>query len=402
MQFISNGKSSNHFKEINSLIEQSEEVYIATAFLKSSGLDKILPSLKKAIKEDKTVVVIAGQHFALTEPKALYTLRKLFLPTVKGKLHIAHAINSSEVFHPKLFLFRSGAQFSLLTGSANVTEGGFSSNIECSLLIRGDVQDSVWKEAMNFYKILLSPEMSEEASLLSISRYESFYEAQKNHNRQAKAIPNRKKSQQEFNYLKLKEHFKRFNSAKRNEAYVEKVGHYKEARKVLNAIADAPRLTQASFAPLLDQLVGSEGEDRWWHSGSLFRLRRKVYPYYREFQQLVRFIRGNIHLKPAQLFTKSKELVKPIEGASVNYLTEIMMTYDPNTFANMNKNPITVLRNEGNVYIKATSASFSGDDYEVYCELVAEICQKLELRGMLEADSFFNEIYWKIYKKSKA
>jgi len=395
MHFISNHQTS-HQKEIISLIEQSDEVYIATAFLKSSGLDKILPSLKKATKEGRKVIVIAGQHFALTEPKALRTLRTLFLPTQNCKLHIAHANSSSEVFHPKLFLFRVGQKCSIISGSANITEGGLSANTECSLLIKAKVQDSVWNDAIDFFEMLLLPGHSEEASLLAISRYESFFEAQKKHNRQAKAIPNRKKSQQEFNYLKLKEHFKRFKSAKRNENYLEKVRHYKEARKVLNAIADAPRLSQASFAPLLDKLVGSEGEDRWWHSGSLFRLRRKVYPYYREFQQLVRFIRGNIHLKPAHLFTKSKELVRPIEGASVNYLTEIMMTYDSKVFANMNKNPITVLRNEGDVNIKATSESFSGEDYEFYCDLVAEIYQKLELRGMLEADSFFNDIYWKI------
>jgi hypothetical protein len=62
----------------------------------------------------------------------------------------------------------------------------------------------------------------------------------------------------------------------------------------------------------------------------------------------------------------------------------------------MNKNPITVLRREGGVNIKASSSSYSGSDYKEYCNLIKEISLKLELQNMLEADSFFNEIYWKI------
>jgi HKD family nuclease len=400
MQFINNHHST-HQKEINTLIEKSDEVYIATAFLKSSGLEKVLPALKKIIKEGKGVTVIAGQHFALTEPLALRALRKLFLSPPNCKLYIDHANSSSEVFHPKLFLFRTGSQCSILSGSANVTSGGLNSNTECSILINTEIQDALWKDAISFFELLLLPERAEEASLLAISRYESFFEAQKKYNRQAKAIPKRTKSQQDFNYIKLREHFKGFNSAKRNASYLEKVTDYKEARNVLNRIADRTHLPQVSFEPLLDQLVGSEGEYRFWHSGSLFRLRRKVYPYYQEFQQLVRFIRANVHLKPAQIFTEARELVGQIEGAGVNYIAEIMMTYASKKFANLNKNPITVLKHEGDANIRSTSESFHGDNYEEYCELISEISKELGLRDMLEADSFFNEIYWKIYKKSR-
>ncbi len=401
MQFISNQKKPNHHKRITELIEGADEIMIATAFLKTSGLDRILPSLKRVVRQGKSVSIIAGQHFALTEPDALRTIRKIFLSKTNCKLHIAHALKPKEVFHPKLFLFRTGKTFTLLSGSANVTEGGLSSNIECSLFVSGTIQDNVWRDVTEFFSLLFSQRMSEEATLLAIRRYESFYEAQKSHNKKSKAIPQRKKRQLDFNYIKLREHFRRFNTARRRELFAERQLDYEGARNVLNSIADTPRLTQAIFAPLLDELVGREGEDRWWHSGSLFRLRRKVYPYYQEFQELVRFVRDNIHLSPSLLFTAAKELVGPIEGASVNYITEIMMTYDSQRFANLNKNPITVLRDEGDVYLKASAASLDGDDYEEYCELIAEICRELGLHNMLEADSFFNDIYWEIYKRRR-
>ena len=96
------------------------------------------------------------------------------------------------------------------------------------------------------------------------------------------------------------------------------------------------------------------------------------------------------------MFENAKIKVNLIEGAAVNYITEIMMTYNNNDFANMNKNPLTVLREEGGVNLKAHSSSFKGVDYAEYCELIEEISTKLGLNDMLEADSFFNEIYWKI------
>lgn len=65
---------------------------------------------------------------------------------------------------------------------------------------------------------------------------------------------------------------------------------------------------------------------------------------------------------------------------------------------NMNRNPITVLKLEGGVNLKAHSSSFTSGDYAEYCELIKEISLKLGLRNMLEADTFFNEIYWKLDK----
>ena len=39
----------------------------------------------------------------------------------------------------------------------------------------------------------------------------------------------------------------------------------------------------------------------------------------------------------SDVFSNANEMVKKIDGAGVNYVTEIMMTYNPNKFANLNK-----------------------------------------------------------------
>lgn len=398
INLISNRKRTNHLKLISDIVKSADEIWIATAFLKISGLKEILPSLKKAVSAGASINIIAGQHFALTEPEALFTLKKLFDNNTSANLYLAYANRKDEVFHPKIYLCRKNRTFTLITGSSNITGGGLSNNIEVSSEIKANVNDKIWKETLQFFNYLISDEVSEEATLLAIKRYKSFYDKQKVHNNNSKAVPERLPTHLPFNYKNLLEQLKKYAPSNRDEDYKWKMKAYKEARKVLNEIADNDKLSKKEFSELLDSLVGRAGHESLWHSGSLYRLRKKVYKHPKRFQNLVRFIRDNSKKSPSFVFEKAKKLVSQINGAGINYITEIMMTYRPDKFANLNRNPIKVLREKGDVSIKATSNSFNGIDYEEYCELVKEINKKLELRNMLEADSFFNEIYWRIYK----
>lgn len=365
--------------------------------MKISGLNKLIQTIKDFLKSGGHISIIAGQNFALTEPEALHLLRKLFQTYPTSKLYLAKANSASSIFHPKLYLFKSKNDCCIISGSANITEGGLANNKETSLIADCNETDTIWKEAKKYFDSLLIPDNADEATLLVIKQYETFFEQQKQHNKKSKPIPTKTKSQLAFDYGNLLKHFQKFDNAKRQENYKDKLYSYKLAKKVLDEIADKSSLTQKQFEPLLDTLVvGSKEEFRLWHSGSLFRLRRSVYPYYKEFHDLVSYIRENKSLPARVVFENAKEKVKMIEGAAVNYITEIMMTYNNNDFANMNKNPITVLRKEGGVNIKASTSSYTGIDYEEYCDLVKEISAKLGLQNMLEADSFFNDIYWKI------
>ncbi len=398
MEFISNNNTKHHPK-INQLIRDSDAIYMSVAFVKHSGTTMLISSLKKAVLNKAEIRIIAGQHFSLTEPKALFDLRKILPKQTPASLYIANAKPKSPVFHPKLYLFRKGNQGAIICGSANITKGGLENNIECSICITCDTKENVWKEAFFFFQQLLSPENSEEASLMTIRRYQKFYENQKAANAKIRATPDRTESQLEFNYANLLKHLKSFNQKERDTIFEDKIYNYKEAKKVLDKIANDTSLTKAKFIPLLEELVSKKGTPGWWHSGSLYRHKKDVFEHYSRFQKLVQYIQKNAKGNSSDVFSNANEMVKKIDGAGVNYVTEIMMTYNPNKFANLNNNPITVLRKEGDIYIKASTDSFSGDDYEEYCELVNEINNKLGLRNMLEADSFFNDIFWKIYKK---
>ncbi|WP_316805317.1 phospholipase D-like domain-containing protein [Pedobacter nototheniae] len=397
MQFISNKSlTENHLTAINDGLSNFNEAYFAVAFLKMSGYSSLLPQLSNFIENGGEIKIVVGQYFALTEPKALYALFNLFQKYPTSKLFLAKAEIVTSVFHPKLYLYKSSDNCRVISGSANLTKGGLISNKETSLSIDCDERQSIWLDAKGYFETLVSSEHAEEASLLVIQQYETFYEQQKQANKQIKPIPIKTKAQLAFNYDNLIKHFKKFNNPERQQNFKDKLNNYKKARAILDQIADNPKLTKKQFEPLLDNLVGSKDIDSLWHSGSLYRLRKFVYPYYIEFHQLVRYIRDHQNDPAGAVFEKAKEMVKPIEGAAVNYVAELMMTYNSSDFANLNKNPITVLKEEGGVNLKAHSSSFTAIDYEKYTLLVKEISLRLGLKNMLEADSFFNEIYWEL------
>jgi HKD family nuclease len=399
VKLIDNHGKSNHDAQIAALIKGSDEVWIAVAFLKSSGLKNLLSALKSSLKNGAVIKVVAGKHFGLTEPNALYELHRLFEKHPSSKLYLAKAESANSIFHPKFFLFRKGDKCVVISGSANMTSGGLTSNTELSVQVDTTTQSDLWKDSKMVFNRLISIENADVASLMEIAKYESFYESQKKHHREAKAIPKTSKRQREFSYGNLKSHFERFDKAERETIYRDKMQDYREAKKVLDAVADDDQLTKKIFESHLFRLVGESGQKGLWHSGSMGRLKTSVVRDYREFSSLVRYIRSNKSKSPAFLFENAQKLIKAIDGAGVNYITEIMMTYNFESFANLNKNPLTVLIDVGGLHLKKTYAIYNGEDYALFCEIVTEIKKELGLRNMLEADSFFNDIYWKIHKK---
>jgi len=399
MQFITND-NLNHSESIRELIANADELLIAVAFFKQSGLNLIEEALKRCVSKNAGIIFIVGQHFALTEPLALYRLRNLL--GNKAKFHLANVKNKDNVFHPKLYLIRNGHKGIIICGSANITKGGLVGNTECSLMIACDIADDIWKDAYAFMQSQLQPEYSEEAGLLAIGRYEEFYESQKKFRKNIKAIPTRSKKQLNFNYANLRIFYDKYKAKGGLDWLASKHYNYREARKVLDAIANDNKLSKANFAIHLDALVSKAGEQGWWHSGSLFRNRRSVYNHYKAFQNLVRYIKDNKNGNASVVFDVAKNQVSKIDGAGTNYVTEIMMTYNSKDFANLNNNPVTVLTLEGGVHMKATPSAYTGTDYEKYCDLVKEISNKIGLRDMLEADAFFNDIYWQIKDVQKA
>lgn len=172
--------------------------------------------------------------------------------------------------------------------------------------------------------------------------------------------------------------------------------NYAIAKDILNAIADDPHFTESAFKEALDQLVRSQGQEPLWHSGNLHRHKTQLYPQYLRFQAIIKQIRTEVESgQPIKAtFEKGHRLIRGLTGAGVNYLTEILMTYDALNYPNLNKNPLTVLNDIGSADLKTNYASYTGRDYMLFRETLIQVNEHFGMTSFLETDSFFNHIYW--------
>jgi HKD family nuclease len=361
-----------------------------------SGLNLLLPSIKKHIKLNRPIHIIAGQNFGLTEPEALRKLYDDFGTYTNAKFYLDKAEGNQSIFHPKLFIFKKDSKGFIISGSANITNGGLIKNKEASLVIETSISSNTWRETIKYYEEICKKDSADSLSLMIINRYKDFYEEQKRIRQKQKASPDKKSSDYNFTYLKLKNRLKDYKIEDFKEKFKQREADYKKAKVLLNEIVDSKRLTQGRFEEIIELLVGKSGQKALWQSGSMNRHKAKVFECKDEFRTLVKFIKENQKSSPNNVFSTAKELVQDVNGARINYVTEIMMTFQPERFGNLNSNPIKVLKEEAGVYFKSHSSSYNGDNYQEYCLIIREICNELELKNLLEVDSFFNIIYWKL------
>lgn len=391
MKLITNCGANDHLQEILECMKSADSVCMAVAFLKTSGLMLLTPAIRKMIDQGKQISILCGLDFALTEPAALLELNHLFNDT-SSSLRLFSSRNN-QVFHPKLFLIERGNTASVIIGSANLTCGGMKKNEECSLAISVTKVDNLYSDTPSYFERIW--QNAEEATMVRILKYKEFYDKQviaKTGTREKPAI-----EALLFDQPALEEWRNRYDAEDPVEGnFVDKTLKYQNARLVLESIRTAENLSVDRFTNLFEQLVGAAGIKALWHSGSIYRKKTLIFNQQLEFQNLVRFIHDNSHKSPSFVFDGAKAIVQGISGSGVNTVTEIMMTYNPGKFANLNDNPITVLRRVAIVQIPAHRNTFNGRRYQLYCELIQEISNELGLRNMLEADSFFNFIFWKL------
>ena len=90
--------------------------------------------------------IILGTSFYHTHPDAIVWFKK-------NSDHFKVYNDKHSLFHPKLYLFINRNKFSLFIGSSNLTDGGFSGNIEANLLVQGNIKDSlVFSSLQNQFK----------------------------------------------------------------------------------------------------------------------------------------------------------------------------------------------------------------------------------------------------------
>lgn len=115
------------------LCEWAEQIQMAYAWITS---DSGKAEHWRILQLEKVSRAIVGIHFNQTEPEALRTIHRCR----PEALRIVN--DAGGVFHPKVILGLKADQVKALTGSSNLTIGGYGGNTELNLLVEGQV----WEE----------------------------------------------------------------------------------------------------------------------------------------------------------------------------------------------------------------------------------------------------------------
>ncbi|MDE0079515.1 MAG: helix-turn-helix domain-containing protein [Caldilineaceae bacterium] len=123
----------NHLDEIRDVIsiENVSRIIISVAFLNQRGFSLLRDILEPVA--GKTVIP-AGIRNGITSAQGLLACVECGCRT-----YTVDTGSRRVVFHPKIYMSKNGEEARLILGSANLTVGGFISNIEASLKVVADL-----------------------------------------------------------------------------------------------------------------------------------------------------------------------------------------------------------------------------------------------------------------------
>ncbi len=141
------GNSKNHKETIVDAIKASDEVCLVVSYVTSSGVDMILEHLK-----GKQVKLLCSFDMGITQ---ISGIKKLLENGVDVRIYKTN----EGIFHPKMWLFKGGDNWTALIGSANLTRAALMFNVEASVLLN---DNNITMSAVMFFNYLWDSDSTEE------------------------------------------------------------------------------------------------------------------------------------------------------------------------------------------------------------------------------------------------
>lgn len=114
-----------YYQLIQSL-KKADSVDIIVSFLIESGVKMLLEELDNALKRGATIRILTGNYLGITQPSALYLLKKKLGSRVDMRFY-----NEKErSFHPKSYIFHYERYSDIYIGSSNISRSALTSGIE--------------------------------------------------------------------------------------------------------------------------------------------------------------------------------------------------------------------------------------------------------------------------------
>ncbi len=161
-------------------IAQSQDSRIAVAFVSMQGLRLVESALRTSLQAGAHIEFLVGMDGTATDPEALWFLYKLALDHSTFDLY-CYIVPGSTLYHPKLYVMRTGETVSAIVGSSNLTEGGLKQNFEINLHVRAGLQQPIILDIYSAYSRLkfLPNRVEPDEELIGI--YEAWHRENRRH-----------------------------------------------------------------------------------------------------------------------------------------------------------------------------------------------------------------------------
>ncbi|MGO4890419.1 phospholipase D-like domain-containing protein [Anaerobacillus sp. MEB173] len=159
-------------EEVIQAIEKATSIYILTSFVMKSGVDFLVPYLKKAIDKGAEVKLLTGDYLYVTQPEGLRKLTE-----IDQRIEVRLWQSNGRSFHPKAYLFEeSQNEGTLIVGSSNLSRSALTHGIEWNLIMDASVEPVTFEEAKNKFMQLYLHEQTIPVNEETIKVYEEQYD----------------------------------------------------------------------------------------------------------------------------------------------------------------------------------------------------------------------------------
>ncbi len=395
LDFVINSADSTHGVRICDFLSECNDLFIAVAFLRQAGLRNVLPGIESLLCNDGEFTAVIGTDFFLTEPAALEQLFELTTKFTACNLYLYRA-SSNATFHPKYYRFRNAESVRVVVGSANLTGGGLTKNIEISANTSCSLQSQLDLDSRNFEKQILRDTRCFQPSLRDLDAYASHYSVMRRIRKTMEA-----KARKELKAVvvlsdgDLNEHLRqyRLDEAEQTDLRQRKTNYEQAKVLITDRLLLSDDLSLEDFRDVYGLLVGERGGRKLWHSGNVHRSKNQVLPHYTTIQGMIKDIAENLERPVEDVFQCGTEWLRRVPHLGPNVLTEVLNTLRPEKFPILNLNPTTSMERLG-LGVFPNPIAFKPEDYARFCKALGDLRDRCSFADFGETDHFLNYIYW--------
>ncbi len=120
------GRNGNLYEHLRAEIAKATEIKFIVSFLMESGVRLLARDLKKKALQGVPVKIVTGTYLGITEPSALYLLKK----ELGNLVDIRFYQNTSVSFHTKTYILKQSGGGAVFIGSSNLSRSALTTGVE--------------------------------------------------------------------------------------------------------------------------------------------------------------------------------------------------------------------------------------------------------------------------------